>query len=92
MTTTVSSLKTYGPLQFPDRAGLTLWQFARAQRLGLIPGPPASASRRRCHRRRAGRAGHGTADRTHAHVTHNKSRYRWAVPALGGLALQRNAV
>ncbi|MFI9587816.1 hypothetical protein ACIHCQ_39830 [Streptomyces sp. NPDC052236] len=44
-TTTVSSLKTYGPLQFPDRAGLTLWQFARAQRLGLLPGPDVAGDR-----------------------------------------------
>ncbi|MET9762628.1 hypothetical protein ABZ016_26860 [Streptomyces sp. NPDC006372] len=41
-TTTASTLKTYGSLQFPDRAGLTLWQFSRAQRLGLIPGPDAA--------------------------------------------------
>ncbi|MET9759937.1 hypothetical protein ABZ016_12890 [Streptomyces sp. NPDC006372] len=45
MTATASTLKTYGPLQFPDRAGLTLWQFARAQRLGLIPTPDAVGDR-----------------------------------------------
>jgi hypothetical protein len=45
MTTTASTLKTYGPLQFPDRAGLTLWQFARAQRLGLIPAPDVADDR-----------------------------------------------
>ncbi|MFI2040891.1 hypothetical protein ACIOK4_42090 [Streptomyces bottropensis] len=31
----------------------------------------------------------GTADQTNAHATHSKSRYRGAVPALGGLTLQR---
>ncbi|WP_229841402.1 hypothetical protein [Streptomyces brasiliensis] len=44
MTTTASTL-TYGPLQFPHRAGLTLWQFTRAQRLGLIPGPDVTGDR-----------------------------------------------
>lgn len=43
--TPVSKLKTYGPLQFPDRADLTLWQFDRALRLGLIPGPDAAGGR-----------------------------------------------
>ncbi|MFD8725645.1 hypothetical protein ACFV2H_48840 [Streptomyces sp. NPDC059629] len=43
--TTTAPLTSYGPLQFPDRAGLTLWQFARAQRLGLIPGPDAAGGR-----------------------------------------------
>lgn len=45
MTTTTGMLTTYGPLQFPGRAGLTLWQFARAQRLRLIPGPDAAGGR-----------------------------------------------
>lgn len=45
MTTTASMLATYGPLQFPGRAGLTLWQFGRARRLGLIPGPDAGGGR-----------------------------------------------
>ncbi|MEJ8654618.1 hypothetical protein WKI65_42960 [Streptomyces sp. MS1.AVA.3] len=34
-----TTLKSYGPRQFPDRAGLEVWQFERAQRLGLIPKP-----------------------------------------------------
>jgi hypothetical protein len=38
-------LKSYGPLQFPNRAGLHLWQFERAQRLGLIPGPDVNGER-----------------------------------------------
>ncbi|GGN46740.1 hypothetical protein [Streptomyces fuscichromogenes] len=42
MTTELSS---YGPLQFPDRAGLSLPQFERAQRLQLIPGPDAPGGR-----------------------------------------------
>ncbi|MEU1500544.1 hypothetical protein [Streptomyces sp. NPDC005732] len=45
MTTTVGVPTTYGPLQFPSRAGLTLWQFDRARRLGLIPGPDAAGGR-----------------------------------------------
>ncbi|MFF0735999.1 hypothetical protein ACFYVK_30805 [Streptomyces chartreusis] len=43
--TAASKLKTYGPLQFPSRADLTLWQFDRALRLGLIPGPDAAGGR-----------------------------------------------
>ncbi|MFJ9752530.1 hypothetical protein [Streptomyces chartreusis] len=43
--TLVRKLKTYGPLQFPDRADMTLWQFDRALRLGLIPGPDAAGGR-----------------------------------------------
>ncbi|MFE7763028.1 hypothetical protein [Streptomyces sp. NPDC057438] len=43
--TTSSALKSYGPLQFPDRAGLARWQFTRAQRLGLIPGPDVASDR-----------------------------------------------
>ncbi|MGW0801298.1 hypothetical protein [Streptomyces sp. NPDC002692] len=45
MTTTASMSATYGPLQFPGRAGLVLWQFDRARRLGLIPGPDAAGGR-----------------------------------------------
>ncbi|MFI5857458.1 hypothetical protein [Streptomyces parvulus] len=45
MTTTATALKSYGPVQFPDRAGLHLWQFERAQRLGLIPGPDVNGER-----------------------------------------------
>ncbi|WP_329292860.1 hypothetical protein [Streptomyces sp. NBC_01455] len=45
MTTTASMPATYGPLQFPGRAGLTLWQFSRARRLGLISGPDAGGGR-----------------------------------------------
>lgn len=44
-TITASTLKTYGPLQFPDRVNLTLRQFSRAQRLGLIPGPDVAGDR-----------------------------------------------
>ncbi|MFJ4741217.1 hypothetical protein [Streptomyces sp. NPDC088775] len=44
-TTATAALKSYGPLQFPDRAGLHLWQFERAQRLGLIPGPDINGER-----------------------------------------------
>ncbi|MFG3517656.1 hypothetical protein [Streptomyces bobili] len=42
---TTTALKSYGPLQFPNRAGLALWQFTRAQRLGLIPGPDVAGGR-----------------------------------------------
>ncbi|MFI2790968.1 hypothetical protein [Kitasatospora sp. NPDC018614] len=45
MTTTATALKSYGPMQFPDRAGLHLWQFERAQRLGLIPAPDVNGER-----------------------------------------------
>ncbi|MGW4548587.1 hypothetical protein ACWEN4_19755 [Streptomyces violaceorubidus] len=45
MTTTGTALKSYGPMQFPDRAGLHLWQFERARRLGLIPGPDVNGKR-----------------------------------------------
>ena len=38
-------LQSYGPFQFPDRAGLTVPQFERAQRLGLIPGPDLPGDR-----------------------------------------------
>ncbi|MEV6403915.1 hypothetical protein AB0M58_13350 [Streptomyces bobili] len=37
--------QSYGPFQFPDRAGLTVPQFERAQRLGLIPGPDLPGDR-----------------------------------------------
>lgn len=42
---TTATLKSYGPLQFPDRADLALWQFTRAQRLGLIPSPDVAGGR-----------------------------------------------
>ncbi|MGW3308210.1 hypothetical protein ACWDG9_16670 [Streptomyces sp. NPDC001073] len=45
MTTTLKPLATYGPVQFPVHAGLHLWQFERAQRLGLIPGPDTADGR-----------------------------------------------
>ncbi|WP_282792923.1 hypothetical protein [Streptomyces sp. CC224B] len=43
--TTTAPLKSYGPVQFPTHAGLDLWQFERAQRLGLIPDPDATGRR-----------------------------------------------
>ncbi|MFF1716522.1 hypothetical protein [Streptomyces sp. NPDC058268] len=42
---TTTALTTYGPLQFPDRVGLEVWQFERAQRLGLIPKPDTKGGR-----------------------------------------------
>ncbi|MFI6341015.1 hypothetical protein [Streptomyces sp. NPDC050535] len=42
---TTAAPPSYGPLQFPDRAGLALWQFDRAQRLGLIPVPDVAGDR-----------------------------------------------
>jgi hypothetical protein len=43
--TTAARLATYGPLQFPDRLGLSVPQFERAQRLGIIPGPDTAGGR-----------------------------------------------
>ncbi|MER6540482.1 hypothetical protein ABT215_43410 [Streptomyces sp900105755] len=43
--TTTTPLTSYGPQQFPDRVGLTLWQFTRAQRVALIPGPNVAGGR-----------------------------------------------
>ncbi|MDX3166013.1 hypothetical protein PV516_19685 [Streptomyces scabiei] len=43
--TTATRLATYGPFQFPERAGLSVPQFERAQRLGLIPGPDVAGGR-----------------------------------------------
>ncbi|MEV8335639.1 hypothetical protein [Streptomyces niveus] len=45
MTTTATALKSYGPMQFPNHAGLHLWQFERARRLDLIPGPDINGER-----------------------------------------------
>ncbi|MFJ8158428.1 hypothetical protein [Streptomyces sp. NPDC094468] len=42
---TTAAVKSYGPQQFPDRANLALWQFSRAQRLGLIPSPDVAGGR-----------------------------------------------
>ncbi|MGW5442719.1 hypothetical protein [Streptomyces asiaticus] len=43
--TTTAPLKSYGPVQFPTRSGLHLWQFERGQRLGLVPGPDVDGGR-----------------------------------------------
>ncbi|MET8704295.1 hypothetical protein ABZW10_36400 [Kitasatospora sp. NPDC004723] len=36
---------TFGPVQFPDRLGVSLWQFERARRAGLVPEPDAGGGR-----------------------------------------------
>lgn len=43
--TTTKAPTSYGPIQFPTRAGLHIWQFERAQRLGLIPEPDKPGGR-----------------------------------------------
>jgi hypothetical protein len=45
MTSIAKPLDSYGPMQFPNRAGLIVWQFKRAQRLGLIPPPDVVGDR-----------------------------------------------
>ncbi|WP_333745715.1 hypothetical protein [Streptomyces sp. IBSBF 2950] len=40
-----AKLPSYGPLQFPDRLGLSVPQFERAQRLQLVPEPDVPGGR-----------------------------------------------
>jgi hypothetical protein len=40
-----AKLRGYGPVQFPGRLGIPVWQFERARRAGLIPPPDPATGR-----------------------------------------------
>lgn len=44
-TTPTTQPTTYGPIQLPNRLGLTLWQFDAARRRGLVPDPDVPGGR-----------------------------------------------